>query len=85
MPHRVVTCNSAGTPYQDSFGKADSPDCGYRYAHTSVGQPNNAYTVSATSHWAINWNGSGQAGTINLDLTQNTQIRIGEMQVLVTR
>ena len=79
----VVTCDTAGTPYQDSFGKADSPDCGYRYARTSVGQPNHAYTVSATSHWAVDWRGGGQTGTINLDLTQNAQIRIGEMQVLV--
>jgi hypothetical protein len=80
-----VTCTGAGTPYDDSYGNTDSPDCGYRYQHISHGQPNNAYTVTATSHWIVTWTaGAGQTGTINLDLTQTTQIRVGEAQALVT-
>jgi hypothetical protein len=80
-----VTCNTAGTPCQDRYGKADSPDCGYRYTRTSAGQPNDAYPVSATSYWTIAWAGGGQTGTINMDFTDNTQIRVGEMQVLITK
>jgi hypothetical protein len=80
----VVTCTTPGTPYADHYGKSASPDCGHHYTQTSVDQPENAYTVSATSFWEIEWSGAGQTGTIPMDLTRSTQIRIGEMQVLVT-
>ncbi len=80
----VVTCTSPGTPYQDSYGKRDSPDCGHTYTRTSRGKSGDAYPISATSHWLITWAGGGQTGTINLDFTAGTQIKVGEMQVLVT-
>lgn len=79
-----VTCGSPGTPYNDSFGKIDSPTCGYRYSRTSLGQPGDAYAVAATSYWEVTWAGGGENGVINIDFTANTQIRIGELQVLVT-
>lgn len=81
---QVVTCTTPGTPYADHYGKSNSPDCGHRYTRTSVGESGDAYTVSATSYWVIDWTGGGQTGTINMDFTDSTQIRVGEMQVLVT-
>lgn len=80
-----VICTSAGTPYQDHFGKADSPDCGHRYTRTSADEPDDAYAVTATSFWEITWTGGGQSGTIAMDFTDSTQVRVGEMQVIVTR
>lgn len=80
----TVNCGSPGTPYQDAFGKRDSPTCGHTYTRTSVGRPGNAYQVAATSYWAIDWAGGGENGTINLDFVAETQVRIGELQVLVT-
>lgn len=72
----TVTCNGPGTPYQDSFGAADSPDCGYRY------QKQGKYAVSATSSWSVRWSGIGQSGTIPLTFVRATTIQMGEMQVL---
>ncbi|MFI6688401.1 ATP-binding protein [Streptomyces sp. NPDC050485] len=74
----TVTCTKPGTPYQKSFGNADSPDCGHRY--TKVGE----YTVTATSTWAVNWTATnGETGTIP-DATRNssTTARVGELQVV---
>ncbi|MDF1605873.1 hypothetical protein [Nocardioides sp. YIM 152315] len=80
----AVVCDSAGTPYQPSYGRKDSPDCGHTYKTSSALQADDAYTVTATSSWVITWAGAGQTGTIRLDgLTRSTQIRIGEAQVLV--
>lgn len=73
-----VTCDNPGTPYQDSYGSRPSPTCGYTYT-----QARDPYNVTATSHWVITWAGGGQTGTIPMDLTATTQIRVGEAQVLV--
>lgn len=82
----VVTClreNAAGTPYADSYNKAPSPTCGYRYTRTSANQPAKAYTVTVTSNWEIGWSGGGQSGVITMSLAQSTQLRVGEVQVIV--
>jgi hypothetical protein len=78
----TVTCNRAGTPYHVSYGDSASPDCGYRYTSNSADQPNNAYTVTATSYWVIGWEGGGESGQIEMDFTDSTQIRIGELQAI---
>ncbi|QTE28574.1 hypothetical protein [Pengzhenrongella sicca] len=81
----TVVCASAGTPYEASYGRAQSPDCGHVYTTSSWGQPGDAFTVTATSDWVITWNGAGQTGTIRLTgLTESVQIAVGEVQVLVT-
>ncbi|MGK2852997.1 MAG: hypothetical protein ACSLE3_02635 [Microbacteriaceae bacterium] len=79
-----VTCTNPGTPYQASYGKAASPDCGHVYNQSSATQPGGRYTVSATSQWVITWEGAGQTGTIVLNgLTRTAAIAVGEAQVLV--
>lgn len=81
-----VTCRTPGTAYEDRFGFAASPDCGHRYTKTSAGKPRNAYPISATSYWLVDWTGpAGSGGQINLDLTADTSIVVGELQALVTR
>lgn len=80
----TVVCRSAGTPYQPRFGKQQSPDCGHVYERSSAGEPNQEYTVTATSDWVITWSGAGQSGTIRLNgLTRSVAITVGEAQVLV--
>jgi hypothetical protein len=82
----TVTCRTPGTPYEDRYGFNPSPDCGHRYNRTSTGQPGNAYPITATSFWVVNWTGpGGSAGQITLDLTSRTSIQVGELQALVTR
>ncbi len=78
----TVTCTTDGTPYEDRFGDADSPDCGHRYETTSWDQPGHKFTVTATAQWTVEWQGAGQEGVIPIDHTSQTQIRVGEIQVL---
>lgn len=74
---QVINCTGPGTPYEVSYGKQASPDCGHTYTRQGT------YTVRATSHWVVTWSGIGQAGTIPMDLTQTAPVTIGEAQVLV--
>ena len=78
-----VTCTTPGTVYSDEYGDRMSPDCGHRYTETSVGLPGDAYPVSATSSWIVDWNGGGRSGQISVELSAQTQIQVGELQVLV--
>lgn len=72
----TLTCTTPGTPYQEVFQDQPSPDCGHTYEEAG------RYTVTATSYWVITWAGMGQSGTIEMDFTANTQIAMGEMQVI---
>jgi hypothetical protein len=72
----TVTCTGPGSPYKDSYGIADSPDCGHRY--TKQGE----YEVTATSYWTVRWEGIGQTGTIPMDFTSTANIVMGEAQVI---
>jgi hypothetical protein len=79
-----VVCQTAGTPYQTSYGMRKSPDCGHVYAKSSAHQPSGKFIVSATSDWVITWEGAGQTGTILVNgLTRSVEIVVGEAQVLV--
>ena len=81
-----VVCRTPGTPYEDRYGFDSSPDCGYRYTRTSAGQPGNAYPLTATWYWLIDWTGpGGSAGQIPLTLSSSTRIVVGELQGLATR
>ena len=73
----VVVCRSPGTPYEDDFGKQDSPDCGYSYERSGH------FRVRATSYWQVHWSGMGQSGTIPLSFTDSVLITVGEVQVLI--
>lgn len=84
---RSVTCAGAaarGTIYEARYKDQPSPTCGHRYLRTSASQPHEAYTVTATAYWTINWAGGGQSGTIPLNFTRTSQLRVGELQVIVT-
>lgn len=83
----TVTCTGSaaeGTAYHVSYGTVSSPTCGHTYTTMSDDQPGDAYTVTATSYWTVTWAGGGASGTIPLTLTRSTQVRIGELQVLIT-
>lgn len=75
------------TPYVDAALSLPSPTCGYFYRKSSVDQPDGMFHVSATSLWLVFWSvntpGGGAGGVIPLAPTDRTQIRTGELQVLV--
>lgn len=79
---RDVSCagtRAAGTRYEDRYGVASSPTCGYRY--TKQGK----YQVTATAYWTIEWTGMGQDGELDYEFTRSVRIAVGEIQVLVTQ
>jgi len=80
----TLSCD-AGTAYHAEFGASESPDCGHVFLRESGSRPGGAYTVTATSTWAVEWAGAGQTGTIAMDpLVAQTQVIVAEGQVLVS-
>jgi len=79
----VLHCDSPGLPYQASFGDRDSPTCGHRYQKTSAHEPNREYTITATSIYDVTWAGAA-TGATTLTGESNTQLPMGERQILVT-
>jgi hypothetical protein len=78
----TVNCPTSGTKWTRSVpaGKP-SPTCGYHYTKPSL--PKGDYTVTATTHWAVDWNINGTTGTIPYTQTSSTSLPVGELQVLV--
>jgi hypothetical protein len=79
-----VTCHGVGTPYEPRYDLKSSPTCGYHYNHVSTHEPGGAYRLSATSYWTVNWTGGGQSGTIPLNFTAAVQLRIAQLEAIVT-
>jgi hypothetical protein len=75
----IIRCEGAGTPYDESMGIKDSPDCGHRYKKTSRQLPKCTYPVTATAQWDITWQSTlGDTGQISMTQQATTQLRIGE-------
>ncbi len=53
-----------------------SPTCGYVYHQRGD------YTITATAHWVIVWNGLGQQGVIEMDLSSRVGVHVLEMVVV---
>jgi hypothetical protein len=81
-----LVCHGPGTPYTASESPDEpSPTCGHTYATSSAGQPNSAFTVTATVSWSVTWAGGGQAGTVPaLQNTAATDLRVADVQSLNT-
>lgn len=54
-----------------------SPTCGYVY------EKKGKYTVTATTHWTINWAAGGQTGTIPFAIGRDRPYRVGELQTII--
>jgi hypothetical protein len=78
----TVTCAGPGTPYTASEGMVKSPTCGHVYSRTSAGERGGKYQVTATSTWAIDWQGGGAAGQLTEVRQSQVQVPIGELQVV---
>jgi hypothetical protein len=77
--------NAAGTAYTSGQGGLPSPTCGHIYTRTSGNQPDTAYTITATSQWSITWSATtGESGAFPLTFTNTTQLRVGELQTIIT-
>ena len=77
-----VTCRNAGTAWTRAVEPgAESPTCGYRYQKPSL--PKGNYTVTAHTHWAVNWSINGVTGSIPMVQEAATELPVGELQALV--
>ena len=74
----TVTCTNPGTEWTSTWGKQDSPTCGYRY--TEDGD----YHLQAVTYWTLTWSGMGQNGTIPLALFSTGDLSMSEVQVVRT-
>ncbi len=71
-----IVCG-AGSPYDPSYGKVESPTCGTP-GYTKQG----TYPVSAVTHWRIDYTSNiGVSGALAMDLTADAQLTVGELQV----
>lgn len=72
-----------GTPYQESYGWAESPDCGHMYQETSEDQPGQRYTVTADLVWDVKVTGAVDVG-FSIATRSSVHPAIGEYQSVVT-
>jgi hypothetical protein len=79
----TLTCG-VGTPRPAGGGTASSPDCGHTYTSTSASKASGAFTVTATSHWTINWTAGAQSGSFPFELSDTTQLTIIESRPVLT-
>lgn len=68
-----------GTVWRRFDGGEPSPTCGFTYLDHGT------YTVRATSRWVARWSGHGRSGVIRLSASTSQQLRVGEIQVIVSR
>lgn len=82
----AVVCHGPGTAWKPGTDPmAASPDCGYKYTHSSAGAMGGAFTVSVTISWKVTWAGAGQGGTIpGLTTTGVVQVRVAESQAVIS-
>ena len=78
------SCTSPGDAYKEAYGVRSSPSCGYVYERTSRDEPDQAYTITATTNWSATWESStGETGTLDVEpLTSTGHVRIGERQLI---
>lgn len=82
----TVTCNganAAGTPWEPRYGGMPSPTCGYTYTRSSFGMPNEAFTVTVTAYWRVDWSGNGESGVITRQVGRSIPKRVGEIQAIL--
>lgn len=81
-----VVCNGPGAPYDTSIPSDEqATDCSYTYAHTSAGQPGDAYRATATIEWTVAWTVVGAPGGGPLPALFTSSpiaVRVAEMQAL---
>jgi len=78
----VVTCDGPGLRWTPAVEPGEkSPACGHQYAKPSL--PDGNYTVTARTHWNVNWTINSQTGVIPMVQASSVELPVGELQVLV--
>ncbi|MDI3408347.1 ATP/GTP-binding protein [Streptomyces cavernicola] len=79
-----VHCDGPGTPYKESYGMKESPDCGHLFRMPSKGEPDGKYQGTATATWTVEWqvNGGGETGQFTEVRETDFAVSVGELKVL---
>ncbi|OAP24446.1 hypothetical protein A4R44_04837 [Amycolatopsis sp. M39] len=83
-----ASCSGPGTPYDRSFGlHAASPDCGFVYTRSSVGQPGEQARAEWAIQWSVSWVGSDGSVDVGGDFPQmqsraGASFAVAEVQAL---
>lgn len=81
-------CPVQSPRYQDIFGDLPSPTCNHHLGKTSILEPGQVFRPSVTSIWLVSWSaqtpGQTFTGVIPVTPTATTEVRVGELHVLVT-
>ncbi len=86
-----MSCSGPGTPYDRSHGlHAASPDCGFVYTRSSVGQVKDQITAEWAIHWSVSWIGSDGSGSVGGDFSlmqsrARATFAVAEVQALRTK
>ncbi|MGH9014018.1 MAG: hypothetical protein ACRDZ1_08810 [Acidimicrobiia bacterium] len=83
-----VTCRGPGVAWDPAVrGEDQSTYCSYAYRRSSSGEPNEAYTLTATLSWSVSWSASnGEGGTLPaVSRSSSIPIRVGEVQAISTQ
>ena len=59
-----------------------SPTCGYTYLKPAL---DGTYTVTATTHWDVDWSVAGFSGTLPGTHSASRQLPVGELQAIVVK
>ena len=83
----TVECAGPGALYDFSRpAAAQDTDCGHVYRVTSARQPNQAYTLTATTTYALTWTAAGAVGASGslgtVDRAASVPVRVAEVQAL---
>lgn len=81
-----VVCAGPGLPYDPALSDEANPStCRFTYRRSSAGQPNRAFTVTATVEWETTWTVTGAAGGGGLGTvsrSSSTTVTVAELQAL---
>lgn len=88
LPTLPPLCPVNSVPYTDVALALPSPTCNHFLQKASTLEPGGTFKVSVTSMWVVTWTavlpGQVVGGTIPTTATATTEVRVGELQVLVT-
>lgn len=91
LPTIPPVCPVNSIPYTDAAMDLPSPTCNHFLGKSSQGSGSGSdqFAISVSSLWLVTWSavtpGQVFGGTIPITPTATTEVRVGEMQVLVTK
>lgn len=81
-----VECFGPGEPWNPALPEAAQPSsCRYTYRSTSVGQPDERFTITAQVHWKASWSVEGAPGGGDLgEITRSSSaaVRVAQIQTV---